>query len=284
MRLKLQAPRQTTLVDMEEVASPVAQEEASASSALIPIVFIIATLFIIALFFYKRAIHEFRINQVDDLEKAFTQQHERIPCVVSDFPTPQGLWSDAVVKNRQVLATSTLEDGSMLQTYITTGGSDMSDDDAAAYAEQTGLTLWSAHNIYPSFKAHTSFGFLYNIRTAAYVGPRGLHKTTAPATLIIPTDADHIVSICTEEAEPYLPIDWHGRQLGELTIEDTPLLGHIDYMDIVARPGNAVILPAHWIYCISSSAGAGPIFYSIVEIHHPVSAFVDRVLGVRGLK
>jgi hypothetical protein len=270
----------------ETVPSPTLEDT---PSYLIPIVFIIATLFIIALFFYKRAIHEFRINQVDDLEKAFTQQHERIPCVVSDFPTPQGLWSDAVVKNRQVLATSTLEDGSMLQTYITTGGSDMSDDDAAAYAEQTGLTLWSAHNIYPSFKAHTSFGFLYNIRTSAYVGPRGLHKTTAPATLIIPTDADHIVSICTEEAEPYLPIDWHGRQLGELTIEDTPLLGHIDYMDIVARPGNAVILPAHWIYCISgpvadAAADAGPIFYSIVEIHHPVSAFVDRVLGVRGLK
>ena len=139
MRVKLYALLPTTLVDMEEVASSasvLAQEEASVSSALIPIVFIVATLFIIALFFYKRAIHEFRINQVDDLEKAFSQQHERIPCVVSDFPTPQGLWSDAVVKNRQVLATSTLEDGSMLQTYVTTGGSDMSDEDAAAYAEQ----------------------------------------------------------------------------------------------------------------------------------------------------
>jgi hypothetical protein len=148
----------------ETVPSPTLEDT---PSYLIPIVFIIATLFIIALFFYKRAIHEFRINQVDDLEKAFTQQHERIPCVVSDFPTPQGLWSDAVVKNRQVLATSTLEDGSMLQTYITTGGSDMSDDDAAAYAEQTGLTLWSAHNIYPSFTSNSknfilSISFIYS--------------------------------------------------------------------------------------------------------------------------
>ena len=253
------------------------------SSYLIPIVCIAITLFIIALFFYKRAIHEFRINQVDTIEKAFNQQHERIPCVVGDFPTPHGLWSDAVVKNRQVLSTSTLEDGSMLQTYILTSGSNMSDHDAAAYAEQTGLTLWSVHNIYPSFKATTNLGCLYNISTASYAGPRGLHKTTAATTILIPTDGEQIVSIMHEEAEPYLPEDWHGRQLGEFTIEDTPLLGHIDYMDIVARPGTALVLPAHWTYCISGST-EGPIFYTIVEIHHPVSAFVDRVLAVRGLK
>lgn len=269
----------------ETVPSPTLEDT---PSYLIPIVFIAITLFIIALFFYKRAIHEFRINQVDDLEKAFAQQHERIPCVVGDFPTPHGLWSDSVVKNRQVLSTSILEDGSMLQTYILTGGSNMSDADATGYAEQTGLTLWSVHNIYPSFKATTNLGFLYNINTAAYTGPRGLHKTTAAATLIIPTDGEHIISIMHEEAEPYLPEDWNGRQLGEFTIEDTPLLGHIDYMDIIARPGTALFLPAHWTYCISTSASANastsPIFYTIVEIHHPVSSFVNRVLAVRGLK
>ena len=247
------------------------------------------TIFIISLFFYKRAIHEFRINQVDDLEKAFAQQHERIPCVIGDFPTPHGLWSDAVVKSRQVLATSTLEDGSMLQTYITTGGSNMSDADATAYAEQTGLTLWSVHNIYSSFKAATNMSAFYRINTAAYAGPRGLHKTTASLTLIIPTDGEQNISIMHEEAEPYLPEDWNGRQLRDFTIEDTPLLGHIDYMDIVARPGTALVLPAHWTYCISgagtsASASANPIFYTIVEIHHPISSFVDRVLTVRGLK
>ena len=270
----------------ETITIPVLED----TSYIIPIVLIIITIFIISLFFYKRAIHEFRINQVDNLEKAITQQHERIPCVIDDFPTPHGLWSDAVVKNRQVLATSTLEDGSMLQTYITAGGSNMSDADAASYAEQTGLTLWSVHNIYPTFKAHTNLGFLYSMSTAAYAGPRGLHKTTAALTIIIPTDGEQIVSIMHEEAEPYLPENWNGRQLRDFTIEDTPLLGHIDYMDIVARPGTALVLPAHWTYCIApkegdgADAGTGPLFYTIVEIHHPISAFVNRVLTVRGLK
>jgi hypothetical protein len=119
--------------------------------------------------------------------------------------------------------------------------------------------------------------------TAAYAGPRGLHKTTAATTLIIPTDGEQVVSIMHEEAEPYLPEDWNGRQLRDFTIEDTPLLGHIDYMDIVVRPGTALVLPAHWTYCIAPKDD-GSLFYTVVEIHHPISAFVNRVLTVRGLK
>lgn len=253
------------------------------SSMLIPIVVITIILFIISLFFYKRAIHEFRINQVEDLEKAFAQQHERIPCVVSDFPTPQGLWTAATVNTRTTLANTTLEDGQVLQTYIVEKQHDMSDVDAKTFAEQTGLTLWAKHTILPSYKSQTSFAPFYNISTAAYAGTRGLHKTTASATLLIPTDGDQIISIMHEEAEPYLPIDWQGRQLGDFTIDDTPLLGHIDYMDIVARPGTALLLPAHWTYCIAGKDTDTP-FYTIVEFHHPISSFVDRVLTVRGLK
>ena len=276
----------TAVVDMETVL-PIPED----SSILIPIVFIVVTLLIIALFFYKRAINEFRINQVDSLDKAFQQQHERIPCVISDFPTPHSLWTDAIVKSRSTLATTVLEDGDTLQTYITMQRDNMSDIDGVNFSEQTGINLWANHAIFPTYKLHTTFANLYSNKTTAYAGPRGLHKTTAVITLIIPTDGSHTLSIMHEESEPYLPDDWRGRQLGDFTIDDTPLLGHIDYMDIIMRPGNAILLPAHWTYCIApkedgagTGTDTGPIFYIIVEFHHPISSFVDRVLSVRGLK
>lgn len=254
------------------------------SSLIIPIVFILTTLFVIALFFYKRAIHEFRINQVEGIDKAFQQLGERIPCVVTEFPNPHGLWNANIVSTRPSLGSYGMNGGDItLDEFIERRGIDMDDDDALSLAETTGIALWSSHTLVPAFKSLTTFGNLYSATTSAYAGKRGLHKTTASATMIIATDGNLNISIMHEQSEPYLPSDWHGRQLGSFTHDDTPLLGHIDYMDIIVRPDNALLLPAHWTYCIDTALETTP-YYTIVEFHHPISAFVNRVLTVRGLK
>jgi hypothetical protein len=156
--------------------------------------------------------------------------------------------------------------------------------DAAAIAEQCGIGLWAAHTILPPFKSSTTFGTFYSASTGVYIGTRGLHKTVAPVTLIFPTDNHITVSIMHEQSDPYLPADWQGRHIASFTPNDTPLIGHIDYMDIIVRPLNALMLPAHWKYCIKSGDATTAALYSIVEFHHPLSKFINRTLAVRGLK
>jgi hypothetical protein len=261
----------------------VPQEE---TSIIIPIVLITGLVLLISLFFYKRAIHEFRINQVDGIEKGFVQLHERIPCVVSDCVSPTGLWTIDVIRSRHSLANYMIDNMWSLSSFLTTRTNipEIPDDDAAALAQNTGVSLWANHTITPAFKSSVLFGGFYRAYTYSHAGPRGLHKTTAAASLLIPTDGTLLVSIMHEQAEPYLPPDWHGRQLSSFTLDDTPLLGHIDYMDIILRPGNALLLPAHWTYCIISHEEKIPPLYLLMEFHHPVSAFVNRVLSVRGMK
>ncbi len=255
------------------------------SSILIPIVLIVGLLALIALFFYKRAIHEFRINQVESLEEAFAQQHERVPCVVRECMGPTGLWTAETVRGRAPLATYAVEGMWQLTRFLTADLNipEITEEDGSALAETAGVTLWSTHTVLPVFKSATTFGSLYRAQVYTYAGPRGLHKTTAAASLLIATDGALSVSIMHEQAEPYMPADWQGRHLSTFTYDDTPLLGHIDYMDIILRPGNALLLPAHWTYCIAGHEAAVPL-YTLIEFHHPVSAFVNRVLAVRGLK
>jgi hypothetical protein len=278
---------------IHEIGSAGASARAEAAQAdtsyIYPIVLILGIIAIICLFFYKRAIHEFRINQVETLAEAFAQQHERVPCVITESAHPTGLWLADTVRGRAPLASYKVEDMMPLTEFLTvkTNIPEIGEADGAALAEIAGIALWSTHTILPIFKAASSLGSLYKADIYAYAGPRGLHKTTAAASLLIATDGVLTVSIMHEEAEPYLPADWQGRQLGSFTYDDTPLLGHIDYMDIVLRPGNALLLPAHWTYCITAKDTAkdtAPPLYTLLEFHHPVSAFVNRVLSVRGLK
>jgi hypothetical protein len=259
-------------------------EELDDNSLIIPIIIIIGVIIIIALFFYKRAINEFRINQVETLEKAYEQHHERIPCVVSEFPTPHSLWTAEIVRTRPSLAKYTVENGGIqLRDLLGKNSAEIGEFDAAAIADQCGVALWTAHTLLPPFKSSTTFGTFYSASTGVYIGTRGLHKTVAPVTLIFPTDNDITVSIMHEQSDPYLPADWQGRHIASFTPNDTPLIGHIDYMDIIVRPQNALMLPAHWKYCIKSDAAAVAL-YSIVEFHHPLSKFINRTLAVRGLK
>ncbi len=285
---------ESVVLDAAAVAGPsvstvihqIASADASSDTSYIyPIVLILGIIAIICLFFYKRAIHEFRINQVETLAEAFAQQHERVPCVITESAHPTGLWLTETVRGRAPLASYKVEDMIPLTEFLTvkTNIPEIGEADGAALAETAGIALWSTHTVLPIFKAASSLGSLYKADIYAYAGPRGLHKTTAAASLLIATDGVLSVSIMHEEAEPYLPADWQGRQLGSFTYDDTPLLGHIDYMDIVLRPGNALLLPAHWTYCITAQ-GADPPLYTLLEFHHPVSAFVNRVLSVRGLK
>ena len=265
--------------------APAVNMPEESSSILIPIVLILGLAALIALFFYKRAIHEFRINQVESLEEGLAQQHERVPCVISECMGPTGLWTAETVRSRAPLATYAVDGMWPLTRFLTTELNlpEIGEDDGTALAETAGVALWATHTVLPVFKSATTFGSLYRAAVYTYAGPRGLHKTTAATSLLIATDGALSVSIMHEQAEPYMPADWHGRHLSTFTYDDTPLLGHIDYMDIILRPGNALLLPAHWTYCVAGHEGAVPL-YTLIEFHHPVSAFVNRVLAVRGLK
>jgi hypothetical protein len=72
---------------------------------------------------------------------------------------------------------------------------------------------------------------------------------------------------------PYLPAKWTGRAFTSLTMEDTPLLNQIQYIEIILRKGNLLLLPAHLIVDVRSSYNhtAESAWVFMADIHHPIS-------------
>ena len=119
---------ESVVLDAAAVAGPsistvihqIASADASSDTSYIyPIVLIAGIIAIICLFFYKRAIHEFRINQVETLAEAFAQQHERVPCVITESAHPTGLWLAETVRGRAPLASYKVEDMIPLTEFLT---------------------------------------------------------------------------------------------------------------------------------------------------------------------
>jgi hypothetical protein len=104
---------------------------------------------------------------------------------------------------------------------------------------------------------------------------RGLFKTTAFQTLILPTQGTVILTLLLQNMVPYLPGQWKGRRFMSLSPEDTPLLSQLKFIEIRVRTGNFVLVPPHLLVDIRSETAQGQpnAWVFIAEVHHPISGF-----------
>ena len=135
-------------------------------------------------------------------------------------------------------------------------------------AKESGLSVWFEHHLYDSLLPSAYTKWLYSYKTSLWPNHRGLFKTTAFQTIIMPTQGTASVSLMLGKTIPYLPTRWEGRPFHSLTAQDTPLLNQIKFMEIKLRHGNLLILPAHIIVDIRSIEKA---WCFVAEIHHPIS-------------
>ena len=115
--------------------------------------------------------------------------------------------------------------------------------------------------------------FLYSTKTSLWPHHRGLFKTTAFQTILLPTQGKANISLLLESQEAYLPKLWKGRSFHDLTPQDTPLLNQIKFMEVALRKGHMLVLPAHMIVDIQTmeSEDREDAWCLCVELHHPIS-------------
>ena len=237
-------------------------------------IFIILTVsFFIAVLFYKQANEQFEILQIqaERIQELPTLYADRSPIVVSEYEPPNlgtelelqkrpNILQMAVSPNlslKQLLASSQI-----LETFPFTLKT------ATFLAKESGLQVWFEHHLFEQLLPSPYTKFLYSFKTSLWPNHRGLFKTTAFQTLIMPTQGTASVSLILSKMLPYLPTRWQGRQFHTLTPQDTPLLNQIKFMEITLRRGNLLLLPAHLIVDIRSVDSA---WCCVAEIHHPIS-------------
>jgi len=247
-------------------------------AGMIEIIVIIAVLLFIAVLFYKQANEQFEILQVEAtrLQELPTLYQDRSPIVVSDYPTPT-LGTHAELQKRQhimkLMISPTTNLAGLLNNKTFLAHFTFPVKTTEFIAKESGLHVWFEHHLYKSLLPSSYTSFLYSFQTTLWPQKRGMFRTKAFQTLVMPTQGTAVVTVMLPKMTPYLPAKWTGRAFTSLTMEDTPLLNQIQFIEIILRKGNLLLLPAHLIVDVRSSyddtAEAAWVF--MADIHHPIS-------------
>lgn len=242
----------------------------------------------VAWFFYRQAIHEFRINQVNASQRSSLLElwKERVPLVIRELPR-MPLWTRADVLERTCYERLAVFRDQTLVDWIRDAPVDGvcpwqgEETVATAIASVTGIPIWAKQHLQPLLGDGISQWKIP--RYSAWAGRVGVRRTYASWTCILPTEGHIVVSLFPETMEMYLPAGWKGGFPTEWSKRDTPFVGDIKYMDVVVRTGTCLFLPPHWfVSWRKAETGKAeektegiPMVYT-VAYHSPVSWMAER--------
>lgn len=246
---------------------------------MLELVFICSIIFIIFTLFYKQAISEFRINQLEWANRDTIKEllSEKIPLVLRGIPSTT-CWTHNDVAARDCYARIPIFKEASLRDWILAPTSSTticpwSYPQAEKIARISGIPIWAEKWLHPVMITPWLKTWWLYPKYHCWTGMRGLHKTTALWTCIFPVDGEIQVSILTESMESNLPTMWHNRMPADLSLKDTPFINELKYMDVILRPGTCFILPPHWFVSwtpTQNTTSSSPMVCS-VSYHSPIS-------------
>jgi hypothetical protein len=237
---------------------------------------IIGIIFLILTFFYKQAVCEFRINQIQWTQKDTIPNllNEKVPLVVRSIPSAP-FWTHDDALARQCFKDIPIFQETSLTDWISTSTPDSLCPwkyvQAEKIASVTGINVW-ANKWINSVIINPLLKFWMRPKYHCWAGNIGLRKTFATWTCVFPVDGEIILTIMPENIESSLPANWVGCFPANLTIKDTPFVADLKFIDIILRPGNCIFMPAHWFISWTTTAEntKTPMVCSI-SYHTPVS-------------
>ena len=246
-------------------------------------------IFLILTFFYKQATHEFRINQANYSQKGSGSLvelwKERVPVVIREIPKPKTWLYEDVISRSCYQHLPLFQEKSLVEWIKEVASYDgvvcpWRYQEAEKIAKVSGISIWGKKHLQPIMDDGAllpwGWGWWNHANYYAWAGNRGLHRTYATWTCILPVEDEIVVTIFPERMESYLPQEWMGAFPSEWTKRDTPFVDEIKYMDIVVRPETMLCLPPHWFLSWRRKDGEKknqlPMVYTI-GYHNPISLF-----------
>ena len=148
-------------------------------------------------------------------------------------------------------------------------------------AKELSIDTWMKYT-YNDFILELSgyFSVLKSIKTSVVLGGCGMVRPRSLYTCIIPTEGTYIVSLVNKRSENFLPkTAWTYKYPSILSVNDTPLVGEIQFIDIIARPGTMVIIPCHCIYSMTPKEMGKFHSAVLLELDSPISNMATLFLG-----
>lgn len=243
---------------------------------MLEVILIIGILFLILTFFYKQAVCEFRINQIEwtQRENISNLLGEKVPLVLRKIPIAS-FWTHEDALVRTCFRDIPIFKEASLTEWISTSTADSicpwKYTQAETIAQISGINIWANKWMNPLI-INPLLKFWMFPKYHCWAGNVGLRKMFATWTCIFPVDGEIVLTIMPESVEASLPANWVGCFPATLTIKDTPFVADLKFIDIILRPGNCVFMPAHWFvsWVATAEATKTPMVCS-VSYHTPVS-------------
>jgi hypothetical protein len=249
---------------------------------MIEIAVVLVVALIVLIVFYRQAIEQYNIlqiesTQISDLPKLLS---EHSPVVIRSIGEPK-LFTPEVLKQNPRLLSFPIEPHMNLSMYLSNPKPTVkfSRKSAIVLANETGVQVWAEHHWFSKLFSNSWWEMIHSISTEAWMGEKGLRKTTAITTLLYPTSGSLEVTLMTEHQEQVLPKAWRGKFPELFTVQDTPLVGEIKYITVKLRPGTLLCVPTHWFVSIRGCEKGKPILWSWISLHNPISKVASNMEG-----
>jgi hypothetical protein len=247
--------------------------------------------FFIAVCFYTLRRETTEILQVEFSaapESLRELSQEKQPIVIRGAPVPQNVTNEKLSQIPRLDSfplgdgetSLTLKDYRLTPAAIPdseTGRPILSNNKALMLAKELALDTWVSHTIQDTLYEMTGiFSFATMFQTRVILGGVGLTRPISNFVCILPIDGTYTVSLVSRRSETFLPRHWKHRYAKDLTINDTPLVSEIKFIDIILRPGTLLVIPVHCIYSLQPSSSE---FHSALQIDMdtPVSLLSKKI-------
>lgn len=245
---------------------------------------VILLILVIMYLFYKHRRTDLEILQLENekLEHLSELLEELQPIVIRGVSSPKGLTHDFLQKIPRLENFSV--GGQPLSEILAhpeivfeaKGVPTISQAGREELARELAISIWADHTWLPVFSQSTWLGPAVGcMRTEAFIGGLGMIRTTAKYTCIMPTEGKYILSVLSKDSETFLPTAWQYKYISSLTLNDTPLVSDLKFLDIVLRPGTTICLPPHCIISVEPVKESSRFFaFTSIEYHEPISLMV----------
>lgn len=251
---------------------------------MIEFAFILVILFLIAVLWYKQRRSDLQILQLEheQLSDQFSELlEEQQPIVIRATPLPRGLSRDAL---QSISRLSNFPVGDKALKVVldspdllasAAGLPILSSEHRGTLATELSVPIWSKRTWLEHLSSTAWFGgALGSLDSEVVLGGLGLHRTVAYGTLLIPTEGTYTVTLLAKDSEEFLPPSWEYRYIGSFTVNDTPLVNELKYLEIVLRPGTSLWLPRHLIVSMEPKEPSAFSSALVLEYHQPISKLV----------
>ena len=240
---------------------------------MLEIILIVCMVFLILTFFYKQAVCDFRINQIEWSQKDNISSLliEKVPIVVRSIPSAT-FWTHNDVIHRACYTNIPIFKETSLVDWLSTSNVDSicpwKYEQAEMIAAVSSINIWADRYMNYLFNSYIKF-WIYP-KYHCWAGNIGLRKTYAPWTCFFPVDGDITFTILPENNQSSLPANWLDCFPANFTINDTPFVGDLKFIDVILRPGTCIFMPSHWFVSWTCKSTVASMVCSI-SYHTPIS-------------